>query len=70
MPDHYATPCEVIEERTPWGAVIQCGKPSVYRYAAMRGGWMHLCEIHGHKHRKYSEHVTNGPGEWLVEMAR
>lgn len=44
-----------------------CGRPSVYRYPAMGGGWAYLCDEHGARHADYSEHVERGPGRGLIE---
>jgi DNA-binding XRE family transcriptional regulator len=69
MSDHYPTPCEVVTRwRAEGGIAEQCGRPSVYRYAAMSGGYMHLCGQHGQQHAAYAEHVTRGAGWMLREQ--
>ena len=60
--ERYDTDCEYALEFTREGGRF-CGKPSVFRYEASGGGYMHLCEEHGKRHEKYAEHVTRGPGE-------
>lgn len=32
-----------------------CGQPAVYRYPALGGGYMRLCEPHAHRHIRYCE---------------
>lgn len=56
-PKAYGTPCEVLNQK---GGT--CGRPSTYRYEAMAGGYMHLCEHHGVKHAAISEHVSGSIG--------
>lgn len=63
--EHYATPCEVVTRWDGGRIAEQCGQPSSWRYAAMSGGYMHLCAYHGRKHAAYAEHVTSGPG-WML----
>jgi hypothetical protein len=51
--------CEVV---TRWeGHVIaeSCGKPATHRYAAMGGGFMHLCADHAEPHKKYAEPISS-----------
>lgn len=38
----------------------KCGKPTRYAYPAWGGGWMALCETHGHKCR-------NDPGTQKID---
>ena len=49
----YDTPCEHGD-----GKRRSCGAPSTYRYEAMGGGYMHLCEAHGYRHADISEHIS------------
>jgi hypothetical protein len=50
-------PCQVVLEWCHGKIHRQCGRPSTYRYEAMGGGWMLLCEPHGFKHAVISEHI-------------
>lgn len=53
--------CEVVMEWGPGNTIVrQCGKPVAYRYAAMGGGYMHLCEHCGARHANYSERLVDG----------
>lgn len=53
--------CEVVTEWGPGNTIArQCERPVVYRYAAMGGGYMHLCEQCGKRHHNYSERLVDG----------
>lgn len=61
--------CEVVIEWGPNNTIAkQCDGPVTYRYPAMGGGYMHLCEAHGAKHAGYAEHWVDG--QWTPPVAR
>src|SRR5579872_4255774 len=45
---HMEPKCGVVAET--------CDAPAAWRYRAMGGGYMHMCEAHGQKHASISEH--------------
>ena len=53
--------CEVVTRWGPGNTIArQCGDTVAWRYAAMGGGYMHLCEAHGEKHHTIAEHLVDG----------
>lgn len=52
--------CEVL---TGHGESV-CGAPATFRYPAMGGGYMRLCDHHGIKHAKESE--VWGGDRWIA----
>jgi hypothetical protein len=43
-----------------WAPLRQCGTEARWRYPAMGGGYMHLCDEHGIKHLNEVEPVPAG----------
>ncbi len=60
--NHQGT-CELVKGEHPDPFKRICNRPAVLRYAAMGGGYMHLCAEHGEKHRSYCERWDGT--EWL-----
>ena len=57
--------CEVVMQWEPNNTIAEtCDAPATWRYPAMGGGYMHLCETHGSKHASISEHLVDG--QWIA----
>jgi len=42
--------CEYIYQWAPPDKPVLCGRSAAWRYPAMGGGYMHLCEMHAARH--------------------
>ena len=64
-----AQPCHfrLGDTDKPMGLTHPCGKPSVYRYPAMGGGFAYLCEKHGAHLADSCEHITRGFGKHVAD---
>lgn len=58
--DHGQGTCEVL---TGPVALTVCGQVATFRYPAMGGGYMYLCDGHGIKHAQHSE--VWGGDRWI-----
>lgn len=62
--------CEVIlrwhDDRLP----EYCGRPTMARYPAAGGGYMHLCEEHAAPHLKYAERIEPARAADSIEPVR
>ena len=67
MSDHI---CEHRTRCPTCGVESECREAATYRYAAMGGGYCHLCEGHGAKHATYAEHISRGFGGGIPRKDR
>jgi hypothetical protein len=41
-----------------FGQPEYCGQRATWRYPAMGGGYMHLCDKHAERHKSYAERIN------------